>query len=174
MAHRYGVESPEVQAHLLELDRGLKGLRGLLAGTGTVMVVTADHGLVDSRAERTVRLASHPDLERMLVLPLCGEPRVAYAYLHPGREAEFTAYAAERLGHCAQVLPSTELVRQGAFGLGEPHPRLAERVGHYTLVMRDDYVIRDRILGEDEPYMVGVHGGTSQAEMEVPLMVFYP
>ncbi len=58
------------------------------------------------------------------------------------------------------------------FGLGEPHPRLADRIGHYVLLMKDNFVLRDRLLGEGErPVHVGVHGGTSAAEMYVPLIL---
>jgi hypothetical protein len=58
------------------------------------------------------------------------------------------------------------------FGLGEPHPQLSSRIGHYVLLMKDNFVLRDRLLGEGErPVHVGVHGGTSAAEMVVPLVL---
>jgi hypothetical protein len=61
------------------------------------------------------------------------------------------------------------------FGLGPAHPRLAERIGHYCLLMKNNYVLRDRLMGEGErPLHVGVHGGTSSAEMFVPLVIAQP
>ena len=49
--------------------------RGLLERT--TLIVTADHGFVDSPADEAIDLAAHPGLRDTLLLPLCGEPRVA-------------------------------------------------------------------------------------------------
>ena len=38
---------------------------------------------------------------------------------------------------------SEELVEQGVFGIGEPHPSLLSRIGDYILIMKDNYVIKD-------------------------------
>jgi len=59
------------------------------------------------------------------------------------------------------------------FGLGEPHPRLEERVGDYTLLMRGSQVIRDWLPQEKPHRQIGVHGGLSAAELQVPLCVFH-
>ena len=42
-------------------------------------------------------------------------------------------------------------------------------MGDYTLLMREHYVIRDRLPGEKTYTQVGVHGGLSAAELNVPL-----
>ena len=172
MAHEYGVESGQAVALFRRLDAALAKFCGGLAGTATTLLVTADHGLVDTRPEWTVALADHPELAETLVLPLCGEPRAAYCYLHPGQERAFEAYVSKHLHRCALAYPSGQLLDEGLFGLGTPHPRLSERIGHYTLVMRDRYVIRDQLLGETPHPLVGVHGGVSAEEMHVPLSVF--
>ena len=69
---------------------------------------------------------------------------------------------------------SDDLLRQGVFGLFEPHPRLADRIGDYALIMRDNYVIKDVLPGEKEKFHVGNHGGVSAEEMFVPLVVIRP
>jgi hypothetical protein len=66
---------------------------------------------------------------------------------------------------------SADLVADGLFGPGTPHPRLADRIGDYTLVMHDNYVIRDHLLGERRHAQIGVHGGATPDEMLVPLVV---
>ena len=40
--------------------------------------------------------------------------------------------------------------------------------------MREDYAIRDRVAGEKPFRHVGVHGGVSREEMDVPLVVVPP
>jgi hypothetical protein len=37
--------------------------------------------------------------------------------------------------------------------------------------MRDNYVIKDFLLGEEEKFNIGYHGGVSKEEMFVPLIV---
>ena len=40
--------------------------------------------------------------------------------------------------------------------------------------MEEDYAIRDRMAGEKRFRQVGLHGGVSGEEMEVPLVVVPP
>lgn len=63
---------------------------------------------------------------------------------------------------------------QGWFGPGAAHPRLQERVGDYLLLMNDGYVIKDLVPGERPFYPIGNHGGLSEDELYVPLIVASP
>ena len=56
------------------------------------------------------------------------------------------------------------------FGLGKPHPQLAQRIGDYVLLMKENYIIKDFLLGEEEHFSIGNHGGLSEDEMYVPLI----
>jgi len=170
LAHEHGVASSAVFEHFEQLDEMLQALVRDISGTDTAIVVTSDHGFIDSPVEHTVMLADHPELADSLVLPLCGEPRLAYAYLRCGRERQFTDYIASELSHCVDLYPSRALLEQGWFGLGEPHPRLGERIGDYVLVMKGTHKIKDRILGDHPHSHLGVHGGVSAQEMYVPLI----
>ena len=63
-------------------------------------------------------------------------------------------------------------VEVGVAPSGPRGDRVGERIGHYVLVMKRNFVLRDRLLGEGErPVHVGVHGGTTPAEMLVPLVM---
>ena len=171
LAHEHGVESREVTGQFELLDRAFGVMLEELAGSNTTVIVSADHGFIDTAPDRVVHLDDHPALNDCLALPLCGEPRTAYCYLHPGKEEVFLRYVATHLGHCCEVVESRRLIEEGWFGLGEPHPRLWERVGHYTLMMKENWIIKDRLAGEKPFHQVGVHGGASEAEMRVPLIV---
>ena len=172
LAHRHGVASAQVAAHLAELDTRFAAFLAALAGTDTLLLVTADHGFVDVPPARRLRLEDSPDLADALVLPLCGEPRTAYCYLHPQRAERFAEEVAVHLGTAAEARPSHALIEADWFGVGDTHPRLAERVGHWTLLMGDGYALTDRLVGERPCPMVGFHGGTTSAEMRVPLMIW--
>ena len=171
LAHAHGVASDEVGAELGRVDAAFGRFLEEIAGTDTLVVATADHGFVDTRPDTVIELDDHPELAATLALPLCGEPRVAYCYVRSGEGARFERYVEARLGHCASVRASADLLAEGWFGPGAPHPRLAERIGDYILVMKDGYAIRDVVPGERRHAQIGVHGGTSEEEMLVPLVV---
>ena len=171
VSHEFGASSVEARRHLAEIDLQFGRLRIALAGSGTLLLVTADHGFVDIRPESRLDAESVPGLAPMLARPLCGEPRIAYCYVRDECRADFVERAVEGLDGAARVVDSASMIEDGWFGLGEPHPRLRERVGDFALVMQDDYAIRDRLAGEDPFCHVGVHGGVSREEMRVPLVV---
>ena len=174
LSHKFGASSARARRHLAKIDAHFDRLRAALAETGTLLVVTADHGFIDIRAESCLDASAIPGLDPMLALSLCGEPRVAYCYVRDDSHADFVQRAGEGLAGAARVVESASMIANGWFGLAEPHPRLHERVGDYALVMRDDYAIRDRIAGEKRFRHIGVHGGVSREEMRVPLVVIAP
>ncbi len=171
LAHAHGIGSSEVRAELGRVDAAFGRLLEDIAGTDTLVVATADHGFVDTRPETVIDLDEHPGLAETLLVPLCGEPRVAYCYVKPGAHTAFERYVESRLAHCASLARSADLIAQGWFGPGAAHPRLADRIGDYALVMKDGYAIRDHVPGERRHLQIGVHGGTSEDEMLVPLVV---
>ena len=171
IAHTHGIASSETTKLFEQLDTAFARLVRRLQGSGIKLIVTADHGFIDSPLERTVLLEDHPVLADTLILPLCGEQRFSYCYVHPGQERRFEEYVGNELCHCAELFASTELIERGWFGLGEPFPKLRERVGHYTLVMKENWKIKEWVLGEKRHQHIGVHGGVSREEMLVPLIV---
>lgn len=171
LAHEYGIASPQVATHFAELDAAFGLFLSSIRGSGSTVVVTADHGFIDTTPESEIELDQHPALAEALVLPLCGERRAAYCYVHPHKREQFERYVRDELAGCAALFESAQLVAHGYFGPGEPHPRLCERIGHYTLMMKHNYVIKDWLPNERRYTQIGVHGGVSMQEMVVPLIV---
>jgi hypothetical protein len=171
LSHRYGNASAEARAHFKAVDAAFAELLAHLAGTDTLLIASADHGFVDSVGADALELADAPGLAGLLRYPLCGESRIAFCHVQEGREGEFMKRAADWLGARARVCPSTELAREGWFGTGEPHPRLAERIGDVALLMHGRATVKDWTPGEPRHRHVGHHGGTSADEMSIPLIV---
>lgn len=171
LAHEHGVGSRAVAARFAELEAAFAGLLEAVAGSGALVIATADHGLVDTTPQTRIRLEDHPLLAQTLGMPLCGEPRAAYCYVAPGMRERFEAYVGTELAHCAVAVPAATLLADGYLGPGEPHPELSGRVGDYVLLMKENYSLRDSVPGERPHVHVGVHGGLSSAEMYVPLVV---
>jgi hypothetical protein len=170
MCHRFGAGDERSRAHLRQIDGRFGAFLDSARGSDSTVVLTADHGFIDTTSATRLDLGDHPRLADTLVLPLCGEGRAVYCYVDPAKRALFEAYVAEEFGDFCVAVDKEQMLANGYFGLGEPHPRLAERIGHYVLLMKDNFVLRDRLLGEGQrPVHVGVHGGVSAAEMHVPL-----
>ena len=165
VSHRFGHESPEALARLAAIDEAFGVLVSRLSGTDTTVVVTADHGFIDAED----CLEPPAEISSLLRFPFCGERRVAYCHVHsPG---EFMKRAKDWIQDRGEVRPSGELVAQGWFGPGTPHARLAERIGDVAIVMRGRHTVKDWTPGEPRHLHLGNHGGTSEDEMLVPLIL---
>ncbi|HCU88386.1 MAG TPA: phosphodiesterase [Gammaproteobacteria bacterium] len=171
LSHMHGPSSQIVAAHLAEIDNALEPLFDMCAENDTLLIVTADHGFIDTSLEEQIDLADHPDLNKMLRLPLCGEPRSAYCYVHPQCRNTFEHYVDSEFRDVVNLVPSDRLVDEGWFGLGSPHPELSARIGDYTLQMKGRHTVTDVLSVERKLKMNGVHGGTAAAELYVPLIL---
>jgi hypothetical protein len=171
LAHEYGICSPQVAEAFAELDAGFAQLVKVARDSGSRVVVTADHGFIDTSVEETLDLDDHPGLRETLLLPLCGEPRMAYAYVRAGREKQFEEYVRENLADRVHLFRSEAILQQGWLGPGQAHPALRDRIGDYVLIPRGRTILRDWLRGEPRHTHIGVHGGLTAAEMIVPLVV---
>lgn len=171
LAHTQGVSGAAAQEHFRTLDAAFGAFLERSAGSDTCVIVTADHGFIDTGPEHYVQLAEHPDLAACLRLPLCGEPRAAYCYVCPAQAQTFERYARDVLGPYCECHAAEELIDRGLFGLGAPHPELHARIGDYVLLMKERHVIKDYLAGERPFFFAGVHSGLSEAELRVPLIV---
>ena len=171
LAHDHGINSLKVSSHLRELDAAFSRFLNDIEGSHTTVIVTADHGFIDSPLDRHIELADHPLLAQTLLRPFCGESRSTYCYIRPDKGEQFEHYVQTELAQQATLFPSEALIERGYFGLGPPHPRLKQRIGDYTLVFKENYVIKDWLPGEKRYRHIGVHGGLSAEEMYVPLIV---
>ncbi len=167
VSHRHGAGSAEAFAEFVKIDAAFGALIARLAGTESLVVATADHGFIDVAPEESLELPG--SLASLLRFPLSGERRVAYCHVHDA--APFIEKARLWLGERADVMPSRTLVDEGWFGPGAPHPRFAERIGDVALVMRGRYAIKDWTPGESRSLHIGNHGGTSEDEMLIPLIM---
>lgn len=169
LAHAFGIGSAPVAEAFTALDAAFERLSDVAQQTGSRVLATADHGFID--AGETIDLDDHPALRETLLLPLCGEARVAYAYVRSGQASRFEDYVRTHLADRIDLYRSSDLLRQGWLGSGTPHPGLSGRLGDFVLLPRGRTILRDWLQGEARYTHAGVHGGLSAAEMMVPLVV---
>jgi hypothetical protein len=170
-AHGAGVDSQVAIMTFLDFESRLEAFMDELRGTDTLVVVTADHGFIDSPSDRQVHLDDHEAFAKMLSRPLCGERRFAYCYLNPGTRADFEDYVKTIFPGRMEAWSREKLLDESWLGPGPVNARLASRIGDYVLAMKEDWTIVDHDPDEKPIPMLGVHGGLSRQEMMVPLCV---
>ncbi len=166
LSHTYGPYSDEVTEFMKVLD-GL--LERLLAPylDNVQLIITADHGHIDTSFENAVNICEKSMIYRNIVGYPAGEPRAMY--LRVRHKKEFIREIKEEYGDKIVVMEIEDVEREGLWG-GRLENHFRERVGDIVLVPAD----RSYVLCTDEPpevmKMRGRHGGLSIDEMLVPLL----
>jgi predicted AlkP superfamily pyrophosphatase or phosphodiesterase len=170
IAHRYGPSHDAVIAELNNLAYSFESefLRKLspAAREGTLFLLTADHGQLDTPPERAVFWRAHPELREHLVMDFAGEARAVYLYCRNGEVNMARAYIETRLGDKFFVLDSRDALDAGLFGSGKRAPELKHRIGDLIALPRENYFCEEH----EEVKMRGRHGGLGEEEMLVPLI----
>lgn len=163
--HAKGCRSPQWREMLATIDNELAELRAELPDD-TVLVVTADHGMVDLPIDNRFDVDSDPMLLDEVVL-LAGEARFRHLYTRSGAEADVAARWAERLGDRAVVRTHDGL--EDWFGpiSADVRPRIGDVV---VAALGDFAVFSSREFGI-ELKMTGFHGSITEAELRIPVLV---
>lgn len=168
IGHQQGWRSSAWGDALGALDAELGRLERTLPA-GTLLLVTADHGMVDVDPDELLDVALTPSLALDVEL-VTGETRAAHVHVAPGRaEDVLTRWRAE-LGERALVLTRDEAVARGWFGSVAEHVR--PLVGDVVVAARDAHgVVDSRTQTPHALRLRGVHGSLTEDEMLVPLVV---
>ncbi len=165
--HAHGWRSPEWRRAVRHADRELARLARRLS-KDTLLVVTADHGMVDVPHRDRVDLAEEPALARG-VRVLGGESRFAQLYCEPGTAPGVMRRMTEAFGDRAWVLDRAQAVAAGWFGpvarrnLGRIGDVLVAAAGSFALV--DSRTAAPQVLR-----LIGQHGSLTTAEQRIPLL----
>lgn len=171
-SHHFGKDGKKTQQHIHHLDRSLGKFFSKFKREDTLVLITADHGHINTTPKHHLVLNNYPEIVDCLKFPLAGEPRAIFCYVKPNKKKQFERLVHAKLNKYCTLYPSKELVRKGCFGLGKTHPQLLSRVGDYVLIMKKDYVLKYSEHGEPISIHLGNHGGVSKDEMVVPLIKF--
>jgi hypothetical protein len=165
--HAHGWRSPEWRRALRHADREMARLARKLP-KDTLLVLTADHGMVDVPHRDRVDLAEEPVLARGVRL-LGGESRFAQLYCEPGAAPGVMRRMAETFGDRAWVLDRAAAIAAGWFGpvtrrnLGRIGDVLVAAAGSFALV--DSRTAAPQVLR-----LIGQHGSLTTAEQRIPLL----
>lgn len=165
--HVFGSDSWEWGESLAHVDGALRELVRRV-GPQTLLVVTADHGMVDVAMSDRLDLAAEPDLAAG-VRHVGGEPRAVQLYCHPGAAADVAAAWHERLGTSMEIILRDDAVRAGWFGPVATH--VLPRIGDVIAVARDPVAVVDSRTARPELLrLIGLHGARTAEESLVPVV----
>lgn len=166
-AHRTGWLSPEWTRWLELLDQQVSRFVAQLP-RGTGVVLTADHGVIDSPADSRIRvdeLATVPELRWF-----GGDSRASYLYLEDGADAQaLSVRLASALSGLAKVVTVDQLISKNFF-VGEP-TEFTDRLPELVLLAEGSATLFHSQMSKPRSIeMVAHHGGVSSTELRVPLL----
>ncbi|MBU4214788.1 MAG: alkaline phosphatase family protein [Actinobacteria bacterium] len=161
-SRQWGDEVAAVDAELSRLARSVP--------RGTLLLVTADHGMVDVDLRARWDVATDPGLRAGVAL-VAGEPRAMQLHLEPGVDpAEVVERWSHVLGNRAVVVTRQTAVAAGLFG--DLDERVRPVVGDVVVAMAGRATVVDsRTQTPGSMELVGVHGSLTDQEMSVPLLL---
>jgi hypothetical protein len=168
IGHHHGWGSPQWAEALVGLDAELARLRRELPA-GTLLLVTADHGMVD------VDPAAHRDVATSRALRpgvelVAGEPRAMHLHCVPGETEAVARRWTDELAGDAIVLLREEAIGLGLFGPVAEHVRPI--IGDVVVAMTGAAAVVDsRTQSAASRALIGLHGSLTPGEMRVPLLV---
>jgi hypothetical protein len=162
--HLFGCMSENILALVRDFDRTIERLASRLKDT--LLIVTADHGLVDTSC---YMISDYPGIEEMLVIPPQRECRNVSFYVKDECKNCFAERFYDTFGGDDFVLMTkAEAVKRNLFGLGRMHKMADEFLGDFIA-----FSVRDKCIWYDKDGRfhdyIGHHAGLSRDEMVVPL-----
>jgi hypothetical protein len=138
-------------------------------GSGTALVVTGDHGMVDVSQERRLDLADHPELATGIKM-LGGEGRARHVYVLPGAQADVIAAWRQVLGDAAWIGSRDEAIAMGWFG-PEVRDEVRPRIGDVVMAGAEPTGVFQRQVNPREARLLGHHGSLTPDEALVPFLL---
>ena len=165
--HACGCTSPAWRYQLAHADRLAEQVAGALPA-GTLLVVTADHGMVDVPASMRTDYDEVAQLRAGVAL-LGGEPRARHVYAEPGAAADVLAAWQERLGDTAWTVGREQAIDENWFGPVDD--RVVERIGDVISAARANSAVVATVAEPRESALIGMHGSLTPDDQRVPLLV---
>ena len=162
LIHAFGTSSRKVSSNIRMIDRQVKRMSRRLKNA--LIVVTADHGLVDVEY---LHFQDYPELNDMLLRIPSVEGRAASIFVKEGMREQFREKFNEQLGRDFLLLSKEEVYAQKLFGPGIPHERTDGFIGDFMAIATGNKFITS-LTGKE---LKAHHAGMTDEEMNVPLII---
>jgi hypothetical protein len=170
--HIHGVNSDHWRAELAHVNSLVGALKAEMP-EDVALVVTADHGMVDSVGDHRIDLDDLMYGSRHLahnVTGVGGEPRCRYVYVRSGTARDVAAAWGETLSGVARVATREELISDGYFGAVGHH--IGQRIGDVVVLCDDTNTLVSAKIDSLVSSLRGQHGSVTASELKIPLWVW--
>lgn len=161
--HRDGCYVETSRSVLREIEQTVREYADRLSDT--LLIVTADHGHIDSR---NMCLEDYPEMTDCLLRLPSIEPRALNLFVKPERKADFEEAFGRYLGSDFLLFTRGQVLESGLFGTGAPHENAEGMLGDYLAVPVTDLSIFN--TREEKDKYKGVHAGLTKAELRIPFI----
>lgn len=174
ISHHKGTESDEYEAQLSQITHALQKhfLNQLKPeqAENTLLIMTADHGFLDTQTEQNINLFQEPLIEESLqektngekIMPF-GSVRNTHLKLKPDKKQEVQKMLEKK--YEAHVWTKEEALEKQIFG-SENNDTFKDRIGDIIISHKNQGLWHE----EDELEIIGHHGGLTKDEMQIPFI----
>ncbi len=163
--HAHGCGSEKWREMLATIDREIADLRAELPDD-CVLIVTADHGMIDLPMEGRFDVDQHPALLDDVTM-VAGEARFRHLYTRNGAADDVAARWIEELGDRAVIR-----TQQGIEDwFGPIAPAVRGRIGDVVVAALGDFAVFSSAEFAIEMKMTGFHGSITEPELRIPVLV---
>lgn len=171
LSHRYGPYSEEVNFELSSIEHNLRSFLSSLSERTkqeTLMLLTADHGVAETR--NTIFLKDSHEVMERLMLPPVGDSRATFLFSKLNQQDALQETFNKNV-EGFKLFTSKELIDKGAFGQPTTPEELNEKVGDFTALGVKDTALQYPFFEDDRFHQqLGTHGGMTSEEIFVPFL----
>lgn len=163
--HKFGTESKEAHDIILDIDGKIVELSEQL--TDSLIIVTADHGLIDVDFKFIV---DYPSILECLVRPQSIESRAANFFVKEDKKIQFEEEFKKYFGSDYLLFTREQVLERKLFGDGIPHKKALECLGDFLAISTGKISI-DHERPAYRDVHKAQHAGLTAEEMTVPLII---
>ena len=168
--HRYGCDSDEAKKLILERDKKLEVFYNKYLDKNSLMIIVADHGHINGDH---IYLSDYPDIKDLMETSIFGEARCPMFKIKDGKQNEFKELFDKYFGNDFYLLPKEEIINKQIFGdiKYQENKLFNSSLGDFIAINKNN---DNKVLLDDNDFqMTSVHGGNSDDEIYIPLIVLY-